>query len=191
MKGLNEIIKEAFFDDHLEGKDAPVRAAIEGWLNKHCQEDAQNIQINDDMTLSTSWVCIFLDVDEQIPEYIRFKKCNSLMIYGEIESSPIKLHKDLLPPSMKRMNINASGVEFDDKIKLDVDELTISHAQTISLSKKMSIRKLSVTDCKSLEKLENLQGAKYINIPNAFAATLFRKAYNYKGDLSMNGFGPY
>ena len=73
MKGLNEIVKEAFFDDHLEDKDAPVKAAIEDWINKLAQEDAKLIQINDDLTLNTEYVCIFLDENEQLPEYIRFK----------------------------------------------------------------------------------------------------------------------
>lgn len=48
MKGLNEIIKEAFFDDN----DTPVKAAIEEWINKHAEEDAKSIQINDDLTLN-------------------------------------------------------------------------------------------------------------------------------------------
>ena len=188
MKRLNEIVKEAFFDDN----DAPVKAAIEEWINKHAEEDASDIQINDDLTLNAGYVSIFLEENEQIPEYIKFKKCNSLFIYGEIASSPIKIHKDLLPPTMKRLGINAGGIEFDDKLKLDIGELSISHARTVILSKKMTVSgKLNLTNCDKLEKLENIQGVKYINIPNAYAAKLFRKIYNYKGDLCMNGFGPY
>lgn len=192
MKRLNEIVKEAFFDDHLEDKDAPVKAAIEGWINKHAQEDAPNIKINDDLTLDAKFVTIFLEENEQIPEYIRFKQARHLDIYGEIAGDPIKIHKDLLPPTMKNLSINAGGVEFDDKLKLDVNELTIYHARSIILSKKMTVSgKLNLTNCDGLEKLENIQGVKCVNIPNAYAAKIFRKAYNYKGDLCMNGFGPY
>lgn len=188
MKGLNEIVKEAFFDDN----DAPVKAAIEDWINKHAQEDAKLIQINDDLTLNAEYVCIFLDENEQIPEYIRFKQARNLAIYGEIVGDPIKIHKDLLPPNMKRFDINAGGVEFDDKLKLDIGELSISHARTVILSKKMTVSgKLNLTNCEKLEKLENIQGVKYVNIPNAYAAKIFRKTYNYKGNLCMNGFGPY
>ena len=192
MKGLNEIVKEAFFDDHLEDKDAPVKAAIEEWINKHAQEDAKHIQINDDLTLEAGYVTIFLDENEQIPEYIRFKKSPSLIIYGEMTGDPLKIHKDLFPPTMKRLSINSGGVEFDDKLKLDVNELTINRARTVILSKKMTVSgKLNLTNCEALEKLENIQGVKYINIPNIYAAKLFRKTYNYKGALCMNGFGPY
>ena len=188
MKRLNEIVKEAFFDDN----DAPVKAAIEDWINKHAQEDAKLIQINDDLTLNTEYVCIFLDENEQIPEYIRFKKSPSLIIYGEMTGDPLKIHKDLLPPTMKRLSINAGGVEFDNKLKLDVNELTINRARTVILSKKMTVSgKLNLTNCDGLEKLENIQGVKCVNIPNAYAAKIFRKTYNYKGDLCMNGFGPY
>lgn len=105
MKGLNEIVKEAFFDDN----DAPVKAAIEDWINKHAQEDASDIQINNDLTLEAGYVAIFLDENEQIPEYIRFKKSPSLIIYGEMTGDPLKIHKDLLPPTMKRLSINAGG----------------------------------------------------------------------------------
>ena len=192
MKGLNEIVKEAFFDDHLEGKDAPVKAAIEDWLNIHAREDVSDIQINDDLTLNAGFITIFLEENEQIPEYIRFKQARNLAIYGEIVGDPIKIHKDLLPPNMKKFDINAGGVEFDDKLKSDISELSISHARTVILSKKMTVSgKLNLTNCDKLEKLENIQGVKYINIPNIYAAKLFRKAYNYKGDLCMNGFGPY
>lgn len=192
MKGLNEIVKEAFFDDDLKDDNVTLKAAIEGWINKHAEEDAPSIQINDDFTLNAGYVTIFLEKNEQIPEYIRFKKSPSLFIYGEIAGDPIKIHKDLLPPTMKRLGINAGGVEFDDKLKLDVGELTISYARSVILSKKMTVSgKLNLTNCDQLEKLENIQGVKYINIPNAYAAKLFRKTYNYKGDLCMNGFGPY
>ena len=192
MKGLNEIVKEAFFDDHLSDDNASLKAAIEGWINIHAQEDAPNIQINNDLTLNAKFVTIFLDENEQIPEYIRFKQCHSLAIYGEIAGDPVKIHKDLLPSSMRRFNINAGGVEFDDKLKIDISELSISYARTVILSKKMTVSgKLNLTNCDELEKLENIQGVKYLNIPNAYAAKVFRKEYNYKGELSMNGFGPY
>lgn len=192
MRGLNEIVKEAFFDDHLEDKDAPVKAAIEDWINKHSQEDASRIQINDDLTLSTRYACMYLDENEQIPEYIRFKQANSLAIYGEMTGDPIKLHKDLLPPTMKRFGVVAVGVEFDNGCKTNIDELTISNARSVILSKKMTVSgKLNLTNCRELEKLENIQGVKYINVPNDYAAKLFRKVYNYKGGLCMNGFGPY
>lgn len=192
MKRLNEIVKEAFFDDHLEGKDAPVKAAIEDWLNIHAREDVSDIQINDDLTLNAGFITIFLEENEQIPEYIRFKQARNLAIYGEIAGDPIKIHKDLLPPNMKKFDINAGGVEFDDKLKSDISELSISHARTVILSKKMTVSgKLNLTNCDKLEKLENIQGVKYINIPNIYAAKLFRKTYNYKGVLCMNGFGPY
>ena len=115
-----------------------------------------------------------------------------MIIYGEMTGDPLKIHKDLLPPTMKRLSINAGGVEFDNKLKLDIGELSISHARTVILSKKMTVSgKLNLTNCDKLEKLENIQGVKYINIPNIYAAKLFRKTYNYKGNLCMNGFGPY
>lgn len=191
MKGLNEIVKEAFFDDNIEDNDVPVKAAIEEWLNIHAQEDAPSIRINDDLTLDANFANIFLEENEQIPEYIKFDRVRVLAIFGAIVGEPIKIHKDLLPSSMKKFNINAGGVEFDDKLKLAVDELTISNTQSVILSKKMTIGKLNLINCKKLEKLENIQGVKYANIPNDYAAKLFRKAYNYKGELCMNGFGPY
>ena len=184
-------VKESLLDtgNDIEKFDEGL---IRHWINIHAQEDAANIQINDDLTLNTRFATIFLEENEQIPEYIRFKQAHSLAIWGEIAGDPIKIHKDLLPSSMKRFNINAGGVEFDNKLKSSIDELTIAHARSIILSKKMTIGgKLNLSNCDKLENLENIQGIKYINIPNAYAAKLFRKTYNYKGDLSMNGFGPY
>lgn len=191
MKGLNEIVKESLFDtgNDIEKFDEGL---IRHWINIHAQEDTANIQINDDLTLNTRFATIFLEENEQIPEYIRFKQAYSLVIWGEIAGDPIKIHKGLLPSSMKRFNINAGGVEFDDNLKLDVGELTISHARSVILSKKMTVGgKLNLTNCDKLEKLENIQGVKYIDIPDIYAAKLFRKTYNYKGELCMNGFGPY
>ena len=79
-----------------------------------------------------------------------------------------------------------------NKLKSSIDELTINNAQSVILSKKMTVGgKLNLTNCDKLEKLENIQNVKYVNIPNAYAAKVFRKEYNYKGELSMNGFGPY
>ena len=191
IKRLNEIVKESLLDtgNDIEKFDEGL---IRHWINIHAQEDAKSIQINDDLTLNAGYAAIFLDENEQIPEYIRFKKCLSMNIYGEMAGDPIKIHKDLLPPTMKRLSINAVGVEFDNKLKSDVNELTINRARSVILSKKMTVSgKLNLSNCDKLENLENIQGVKYINIPNAYAAKLFRKTYNYKGDLSMNGFGPY
>lgn len=184
-------VKESLLDvnDNIEKFDETI---IRVWLDTHAQEDAPNIQINDDLTLNAKFATIFLGENEQIPEFIRFKQAHHLFIYGEIAGDPIKIHEDLLPSSMRKFDINAGGVEFDNKLKSSIDELTISHARSIILSKKMTVRgKLNLSNCDKLENLENIQGVKYINIPNAYAAKLFRKTYNYKGNLCMNGFGPY
>jgi hypothetical protein len=62
----------------------------------------------------------------------------------------------------------------------------------IELPKKLKCEYFDASQCKELKDVKNLSnGVAKANFPTEVAANLLRKHFGFRGELQVNGFGPY
>jgi hypothetical protein len=86
----------------------------------------------------------------------------------------------------------STAVKFETK-SLDVEMLKIGGKITkVELPNKLQCKSLDVSQCKEMRDIKNLSnGVAKANFPTEVAAILIRKHFGFKGELRVNGFGPY
>lgn len=196
MKELKEYINvsESILDveKNEEGMDKLV---IIEWLKKVGGEgQAIKATVNDDLSISISYG-FYMDLHngETIPDFIKFKELRKLRIECD---GDIVIPDGFLPNTMHEINISnyqgSTAVKFETK-SLDVETLKIGGKITkIELPKKLKCEYFDVSQCKELRDVKNLSnGVMKANFPTDVAAILLRKHFGFRGELQINGFGPY
>lgn len=189
-KKVNEGILDV--EKNEEGMDKLV--VIE-WLKKVGGDgQATKATVNDDFSISISYR-FYMDLPkgESIPDFIKFKEIRKLSVECE---GDLVIPDGFLPDTVDEIDISnyhgSTTVKFETK-SLDVETLKIGGKITkIELPKKLQCKYFDVSQCKELRDVKNLSnGVMKSNFPTEVAAVLIRKHFGFKGELRVNGFGPY
>lgn len=165
------------------------------WLKKVGGEgQATKATVNDDFSISMSYG-FYMDLPkgETIPGFIKFKELRKLDIECE---GDLVIPDGFLPDVMHKLDISnyhgSTTIKFETK-SLDVEMLKIGGKITkVELPKKLQCKFLDVSQCNELRDVKNLSnGVVKANFPTEVAAALLRKHFGFKGELLVNGFGPY
>lgn len=189
-KKVNEGILDV--EKNEEGMDKLV---VTEWLKKVGGDgQATKATVNDDFSVSISYG-FYMDLPkgESIPNFIKFKEIRKLSIECE---GDLVIPDGFLPDTMDEIGISnyhgSTAIKFETK-SLDVKALKIGGKITkIELPKKLKCENFDVSQCKELRDVKNLSnGVAKANFPTEVAANLLRKHFGFRGELQVNGFGPY
>lgn len=171
------------------------KLVVIAWLkNVGGEGQATKATVNDDLSISISYG-FYMDLSkgESIPDFIKFKEMRKLSIECD---GDLVIPDGFLPDTMSEINISnyhgATAIKFETK-SLDVETLKIGGKITkIELPKKLKCEYFDASQCKELKDVKNLSnGVMKANFPTEVAAILLRKHFGFRGELRVNGFGPY
>ena len=192
-KKVNEGILDV--EKNEEGMDKLV---IIEWLKKVGGEGQlkRDISIDDNLEIDAPRG-FFMDLTdgEAIPEFIKFKEIHRLSIecYGDIV-----IPENFLPKNKEIYSIDIRTYQSEDAtVKFEAKTIKATKCNisgdfiNVVFPKDFKCGELNMSQCERLMNVENLTSVKIVNFPTAFGANLIRKMLKYKGEIKMNGFGPY
>lgn len=190
-KNIQEGILNQDFDSRVNDD---MKAAIINWVEKvGIDNQVKKITVDDDLGINAENFYMELEKGETIPSYIKFKKIRKL---GVDHEGDLIIPDGFLPQSIEIIDIYSNynvptTIKFESK-SLEVERCkVIGMATNIELPKKFKGEYLDLSNCKALIDVRNLQGIKKINFPADMCAALLRKHFGVKGEIQINGFGPY
>lgn len=190
-KKVQEGILNQDFDDRVNDD---MKSAIIGWVAKVGTEgQVKKITVDDDLGIIADRFYMEIEKGETIPSYIKFKKINKLDL--ECEGNLV-MPDGFLPQSVEIIDIYSNSktpttIKFENK-ELEVERCKISGSIIdVEFPKKFKAEFMDLSNCRDLTDVKNLQGIKKINFPADTCAILLRKHFGIKGEIQINGFGPY
>ena len=189
-------VNESILDIEKNKEDMDKHIVI-AWLEKVGGEgQAAKATVNDDLSISISYG-FYMDLSkgESIPDYIKFKEIHKLDIECE---GDLVIPDGFLPKNKEIHSINIGSYQSED-ITVKFEAKTIKAAKcsisgnftSIVFPKDFKCGELNMSSCEKLMNVENLTSVKNVNFPTTFGVNLIRKTLKYKGEIKMNGFGPY
>lgn len=182
-------------DNSEKNLDANI---IMSWIKK-VAGDAQAekcISLNDDLSISIK-SRLGIDLEEPIPDYIRIKEIDGRGIL-EIETNKdmqdLIIPADFLPKEISTLTIhhfNKGAVIFKSR-NLKLERFTAyGEVTSIEFPSVFKCDDLNLSSCEQLVDVKNISAVKQANFPTSMGANLIRKYMKFKGEIKMNGFGPY
>lgn len=182
-------------DDSEKNLDANI---IMSWLRK-VAGDAQaekSISLNDDLSISVKGR-LGIDLEEPIPDYIRIKEIDGRGILA-IESNrgmqDLIIPENFLPKEFTELTIyhyNEGAVIFKSR-NLKLERFTANGDMArIEFPSIFKCDDLNLSSCNQLADVKNISAVKQANFPTSMGANLIKKYMKFKGQIKMNGFGPY
>lgn len=197
MKHINDILKESVLDDNLGDKvDEQI---IRDWITQQCGEHAGKAMSFDKdggiVFPKAAWVRF--SIKDEIPEFIKIASCSDINIIF-MKNGDVVIPEGFLPDSLDRLELRIftdkeSTLDLQTKT-LNTENFVVSGAVTkLILPKKFTCGELDVSSAERLVDIENINTSKIkkVNFSNRFGANLIRKHLKIKGEIKLNGFGPY
>lgn len=181
-------------DNSEKNLDANI---IMSWLKK-AAGDAQVekcISLNDDLSISIK-SRLEIDLEEPIPDYIRIKEIDGrgiLAIEADKNMQDLIIPENFLPKEFADLTIyHYNGAVIFKSRNLKLERFTAYGDMTsIEFPSIFKCDDLNLSSCEHLADVKNISVVKQANFPTSMGANLIRKYMKFKGQIKMNGFGPY
>ncbi len=181
-------------DNSEKNLDANI---IMSWLKK-AAGDAQVekcISLNDDLSISIK-SRLGIDLEEPIPDYIRIKEIDGrgiLAIEADKNMQDLIIPENFLPKEFADLTIyHYNGAVIFKSRNLKLERFTAYGDMTsIEFPSIFKCDDLNLSSCEHLADVKNISTVKQANFPTSMGANLIRKYMKFKGQIKMNGFGPY
>lgn len=197
MKHINDILNESILDKDLE--DKADEQIIRNWIIKQCGENAGKAMSFDKdggiVFPKAAWVRF--SIKDEIPEFIKIASCSEIDIIF-MKDGDVVIPEGFLPKSLNRLELRVSS-DVESTLDLQTNTLNtknfvLSGAVTrLILPKKFTCDELDVSSTERLIDIENINTSKIkkANFPSKLGANLIRKHLKFRGEIKINGFGPY
>lgn len=197
MKHINDILNESILDKDLGDKvDEQI---IRNWIIKQCGENAGKAMSfdKDGGIVFPKAVWIRFGIKDEIPEFIKITSCSEINIIFMNDGDAV-IPEGFLPKSLDRLE---DRLYSDTESTLDLQTNTLNTnnfvlsgpVARLILPKKFTCGELDVSSAERLADIENINTSKIkkVNFSNRFGANLIRKHLKIRGEIKLNGFGPY
>lgn len=195
MKHINDILNESILDKDLE--DKADEQIIRNWIIKQCGENAGKAMSfdKDGRIVFPKGVWVRFSIDGEIPGFIKIASCDEITIQFRINGN-ITIPDGFLPESLDDLEIGIFA-EKPGKLDFETYSLIVSRfvmrgsVSELILPKKFVCDEFDVTNAENLVDIKNMSKIKKANFPSKLGANLIRKQLKFRGEIKINGFGPY
>lgn len=193
MKHINDILNESILDDNLGDKmDEQI---IRNWIIKQCGEHAGKAMSFDKdggiVFPKAAWVRF--GIKDEIPKFIKIASCSEINII--FMNDNVVIPDGFLPETLNELEIGffpGPGVLDFKTDSLNVSKFTVrGSVSELILPKKFVCNEFNVSDVEDLVDIKNMSKIKKANFPSKLGANLIRKHLKFRGEIKINGFGPY
>lgn len=197
MKHLNDILNESILDDNLG--DKADEQIIRNWIIKQCGEHAGKAMSFDKdggiVFPKAAWVRF--GIKDEIPKFIKITSCSEINIIFMNDGDAV-IPEGFLPKSLDRLEVRLYS-DTEPTLDLQTNTLNTNNfvlsgpVARLILPKKFTCGELDVSSAERLTDIENINTSKIkkVNFSNRFGANLIRKYLKIRGEIKLNGFGPY
>ena len=194
MKHINDILNESILDKDLE--DKADEQIIRNWIIKQCGENAgKAISFDRDGRIvfpKGAWV--IFSINGEIPKFIKIASCDEINIRLTMNNNVV-IPDGFLPETLNKLEIGffpGPGILDFKTDSLNVSKFTVrGSVSELILPKKFVCDEFNVSDVEDLVDIKNMSKIKKANFPSKLGANLIRKHLKFRGEIKINGFGPY
>lgn len=194
MKHINDILNESILDKDLGNKaDEQI---IRNWIIKQCGENAGKAMSfdKDGRIVFPKGVWVRFSIDNEIPKFIKIASCDEMTIRLTMNDNVV-IPDGFLPETLNELEIGffpGPGVLDFKTDSLNVSKFTVrGSVSELILPKKFVCNEFNVSDVEDLVDIKNMSRIKKANFPSKLGANLIRKHLKFRGEIKINGFGPY
>lgn len=194
MKHINDILNESILDKDLGNKaDEQI---IRNWIIKQCGENAGKAMSfdKDGRIVFPKGVWVRFSIDGEIPKFIKIASCDEMTIRLTMNDNVV-IPDGFLPETLNELEIGffpGPGVLDFKTDSLNVSKFTVrGSVSELILPKKFVCNEFNVSDVEDLVDIKNMSRIKKANFPSKLGANLIRKHLKFRGEIKINGFGPY
>ena len=195
MKHINDILNESILDKDLE--DKADEQIIRNWIIKQCGENAGKAMSfdRDGRIVFPKGAWVRFSIDNEIPKFIKIASCDEMTIRLTMNDNVV-IPDGFLPETLNELEIGF----FPEKprtLDFKTDSLNVSKfvvrgsVSELVLPKKFVCDEFDTSDVGDLVDIKNMSKIKKANFPSKLGANLIRKHLKFRGEIKINGFGPY
>lgn len=194
MKHINDILNESILDKDLE--DKADEQIIRNWIIKQCGENAGKAMSfdKDGRIVFPKGAWVRFSIDGEIPKFIKIASCDEITIRLTMNDNVV-IPDGFLPETLNELEIGffpGPGVLDFKTDSLNVSKFTVrGSVSELILPKKFVCNEFNVSDVEDLVDIKNMSKIKKANFPSKLGANLIRKHLKFRGEIKINGFGPY